>query len=124
VLGFARAAKALVDYGPNPSFFQVHILLDAAFTLAFIALTVLTWRRLPLSYVLYAWAMLALVMCTPAHNWYALLSNMRYMLVAFPLFVLLGRWGARREVDTAVLLICLPLLTLLTAAFLLGSWVA
>jgi hypothetical protein len=124
VLGFARAAKALVDYGPDPSFFQVHILLDAAFTLAFIALAVLTWRRLPLSYVLYAWAMLALVMCTPAHNWYALLSNMRYMLVAFPLFVLLGRWGARHEVDAAVLLICLPLLTLLTAAFLLGSWVA
>jgi hypothetical protein len=124
LIGFPRAAKALVDYGPNPNFYQVHILLDAAFTLAFIVLTVATVRRLPSAYTLYAWALLALVIFTSAHNWYALSSNMRYMLASFPLFLLLGRRGEGREVETGILLISLPLLMVLTTAFLLGSWVA
>ena len=90
LIGFARAGGALLRYGSDPGFFQVHIVLDMAFTLLAIALTVATWRRLPLSYVSYAWGVLLIILATPNHNWYALSSNMRYMLISFPIFIVLG----------------------------------
>lgn len=123
-VGFLRAGRALVVDGFNPNFFQVHIVLDAAFTVALIVLTVATIRRVPLPYVWYAWAVLALLICTPGHNWYALYSNMRFMLEVPPLFMVLGQWGARRPVERALLAVSLPLLTLLTLTFVIGEWVA
>lgn len=124
VVGFARAAHALLDYGFNPNFYQAHILLDAGFTLAFIALSVVMFIRLPLPFALYTAANLVLELCTPGHNWYALSSYMRFMLVAFPLFMLFGQWGERRWADRVILGISLPLLALLSVTFLLGGWVA
>jgi predicted lysophospholipase L1 biosynthesis ABC-type transport system permease subunit len=123
IVGFARAGAALIHNGFTPNYYQAHILVDASFTLLFIALAVLLWRRLPLSYVLYGWAMVALVLVTPSHNWYALSSNMRFMLVVFPLFLLLGRWGADPRIERIILYLSLPLLALFTVAFLHG-WVA
>lgn len=118
IVGFLRAGRALFQFGSNLSLYQAHIFVDGAFTLAFIALTAATIHRLPLAYVLYAWGHLLLDLCTPAHNWYALTSNMRYMLVVFPLFILLGRWSARPAVERALLLVALPLLALFFVAFL------
>jgi hypothetical protein len=123
IMGFARAGGALIRNGPQASYFQAHILADGAFTLLFIVLAVMTWRRLPLSYVLYSWAMALLTLSTPAHNWYALLSNMRFMIVVFPLFMLLGQWGADRRVERIILFLSLPLLAIFTITFLHG-WLA
>jgi Mannosyltransferase (PIG-V) len=124
LIGFARAAGALLRDGTNPGFFQVHILLDMAFTLLAIVLTVATWRRLPLSYVLYAWAVLFVIVATPNHNWYALSSNMRYMLASFPLFMVLAQWGKDRRVDLIIVAASLPLLTLFMLIFVMAGWVA
>ncbi len=118
VVGFLRAGHALLQFSPNLSMYQAHIFVDGAFTVAFIALTAATINRLPLGYVLYAWGHLLLDLWTPAHNWYALASNMRYMLVVFPLFIMLGRWSARSAVERALLLVALPLLALFFIAFL------
>lgn len=123
-VGFARAGHALLQYGLDPGFYQAHIILDALFTLAFIGLSIATIRRLPLVYVVYTWCSLAAILLTPSHNWYALASNMRFMLVVFPLFLLLARWGERRTADRAVLAISLPLLALLTLAWVAGAFVA
>ena len=118
IVGFLRAGRALFQVGPNASLYQAHILLDGAFTLAFIVLTAATIGRLPLAYALYALGNLLLDLSTPAHNWYALISNMRLMLVVFPLFILLGRWSARRPFERGLLLVSLPLLALLFVSFL------
>lgn len=122
--GFVRAGGALLQAGLTPNAFQAHILLDAAFTVVFIALSVVMWRRLPLAYVAYTWVTLAVVLMTPSHHWYALASNMRFMLVVFPLFMLLGVWGQRQWVDRLILICSLPLLTIFIVAFLGGGWVA
>ena len=124
LIGFARAGGALLRYGTDPSYFQVHIVLDMAFTLLAIALTIATWRRLPLSYVSYAWAALFVIVATPNHNWYALSSNMRYMLVSFPLFMVLAQWGRDRRIDLVILLASLPALALFTLIFVMAGWVA
>lgn len=123
-IGFARAGHALLDYGASPNYYQAHIFLDVCFTLLFIALAVLMFGRLPLPYALYTGANLVLELCTPGHNWYALSSYMRFMLVVFPLFMLLGVWGHRSWVDRLILGLSVPLLGLLTVIFLLGGWVA
>ena len=124
LLGFARAGGALIDAGLAPGYLQVHILTDAAFTVLFIGLTVATWRRLPLPYVAYAAVTLLLVLCTPAHSGQALASNMRFMLVVFPLFMVLGLWGERRNVERVVLGLSLPLLVLFALIFANQGWVA
>ncbi len=124
LIGFARAGGALLRYGANPGFFQAHIVLDMAFTLIAIGLTIATWRRLPLSYVVYAWAALLVIVATPNHNWYALSSNMRYMLASFPLFMVIAEWGRDRRIDLVILLASLPTLALFTLIFVMGGWVA
>jgi hypothetical protein len=122
--GLPRAVHALGEVGLEPSFFQAHILLDIVFTLAFIGLTIATLRRLPLAYIVYAWASLLLVLSTPGHNWYSLTADMRYMVVVFPLFLLLGRWGQRRGVELGILLGFLPLLAIFVVAYVTGHWVS
>jgi Mannosyltransferase (PIG-V) len=123
-VGVLRAGRALVQNGLNPNYFQVHILLDAAFTALLIALVVATIRRLALPYVAYALAILVLLICTPGHNWYALFSNMRFTLEVFPVFMVLGQWGERRQVERAIFVSFLPFLVLFTVTFLLHEWVA
>jgi Mannosyltransferase (PIG-V) len=123
-VGFLRAGRRLAQDGFTPSYFQAHILLDIAFTLLFIALALVAVRHLPAVYAIFCWAALVLVLCTPAHNWYALSSNMRYLLAAFPLFWLFGRWGADRRFELAYLGIALPLFTLFVVTFAAAGWVA
>jgi Mannosyltransferase (PIG-V) len=123
-VGFLRVARAFVQFGPDPTRFQPHILLDTTFSLAFIALALVAIRRVALPYALYACACCLQAICTPAHNWLALSGNMRYMLVAFPIFFVLGRWGARRNVELALLLAMVPLLVLFVATFVSRGWVA
>lgn len=124
VVGFARAGNALLQRGAQPNVFQMHILLDGACTALFVFLVVAMWRRLPARYSLYCAALLLVVLSIPAHNWLALSSNMRYMLGAFPIFILLGRWGRREWIDRLIWLCALPLLALCTLIFFLAGWVA
>jgi hypothetical protein len=123
-VGFLRAGRRLAEDGFAPNYFQAHILLDTAFTLLFIALALAVVRRLPAVYAIFCWAALAIVLCTPAHNWYALSSNMRYLLAAFPSFWLFGRWGTDRRFELAYLGIALPLCALFVVTFAAGGWVA
>jgi hypothetical protein len=121
--GFTRAAGALFTAG-GPK--QVHAFLDIVFTLLFVGLTVAMLRRLPAPYVAYTAATLILVLLTPIHaaDWAALHSNTRFMVVVFPLFLLIGSWQPRRAVSIALLLASLWLLAVFTCSFVNGSWVA
>jgi hypothetical protein len=53
-----------------------------------------------------------------------LMSQVRYMWVLFPGFVLLARWGARPGVDRLITTVSLALLVILAALFANGYWVA
>ena len=91
----------------------------------FIVLTVASLRQLPLPFSLYAGASLALILLTPTHSfdWYALASDNRYMLSAFPLFWLLARWGERRWLHLAIVTVSLLLFVMFTLAYANGAWV-
>ncbi len=121
--GLVRAASALVSVG-GPK--QVHAFLDIVFTLLFVGLTIAMLRALPPAYVAYSVATLALVLLTPIHlaDWAALHSNSRFMLVVFPLFLLIGRWRPSRVVGIAMFVASLWMLAVFTLSFVNGSWVA
>ncbi|MGZ3583785.1 MAG: mannosyltransferase family protein [Ktedonobacterales bacterium] len=122
--GFAQAGGALLhDAFP----FRLHAALDIGFTLVFLALAVLALRRLPVCYSLVGCATVALALLTPMHtlDWAGLGSNVRFMLVMFPLFMLLARWGEeRRAAHLAIFGCSVLLLVLLTFEFVGGAFVA
>ncbi len=121
-MGFARAALALTRAKDTLS--ATHIVLDFTFTALLVALSALTWRRLPLPYLAYTWLSAALILMTPSHGWTALASTMRFMLVIFPLFILLGMWGWRPWLNILILTCSLLLLALQTAIYVSGGWIA
>jgi hypothetical protein len=125
-VGFVRALGALAT--PSDAYHSAHILLDAAFTLLFIALTVgLTLglrQHIPAPYLAYTWATLALILVTPSQGWLALASNMRFMLVIFPLFMGLGVWTGSRWRNILLFSLETPFLALFAIIFAVGGWVA
>src|SRR5579883_2344395 len=96
--GLLSAASALPSGAPVLRF---TVVLDIGWTLLFVVLALATLRWLPLPYALYACATAALVLLTPMHKpglpWAALASNGRFLLVVFPIFMLLARWSDGRR---------------------------
>jgi hypothetical protein len=131
---FARSAQAIVhhphlyfDFTRLPFHDQWLVVgnLTAFLALVFaVAALVLTWRRLPAAYTVYAVAALLLPLLYPTHST-PLLSMPRFVLVDFPLFVGLAAALAGRPVARAALLAVMTFgLVLLTAIFATGMWVA
>jgi hypothetical protein len=88
-----------------------YVALDIVWTLLFVALALaLLWpfgplrspdrSRLPIAYGIYAVATVILILLTPmnkpGYQWATLASNGRFMLVVFPLFLLLARASSAR----------------------------
>ncbi len=124
--GLLSAASALPSGAPVLRF---TVVLDIGWTLLFVVLALATLRWLPLPYALYACATAALVLLTPMHKpglpWAALASNGRFLLVVFPIFMLLARWSdGRRWLHLLIVALSLLLSVLLALAFILGAFVA
>jgi Dolichyl-phosphate-mannose-protein mannosyltransferase len=88
-----------------------------------IALTVVAWRRLPTSASILATVQLPLYLLT-VYPGAVLLSQARFMLEIFPLFIVFGELATRRRWVLIVILITCTLLQLvLLAKFARGGWV-
>lgn len=92
---------------------------DAAAGLAALALTPLIWRRIGFNYAIYT----ALCLLLPALSGNSQ-SLLRYVLVAFPLFFLLARWGQNDYVDKAIVVTFCILLGVFFTVFVNWGWVA
>jgi hypothetical protein len=105
---------------------DLHLLntLDVGFTLLPLALLALGWRRLPLSYSLFALAMLLFDLSYPEGVTEPLTAAPRYLMVIFPVFVLLGIWGKRPRLDRLMLALFLPLFAINIVLFIIHYWVA
>jgi hypothetical protein len=94
--------------------------LDYALLVGAWALTPLILARLRPSYGIYCAAVLAATVST-----FTLWSVNRYILMLFPVFILLAKWSERSTIiERICLTLALPLLGLLTALFVRGHWVA
>ena len=104
------------------TFFEAHDLIDLAATVMMIALVALGWRRLPLSYSIYAIALLANFLFFPLAFSDPLASNQRFALEVFPAFLTLGLLVRRQATHQAIMLLFSGLLSLLSLVFITGRW--
>ena len=115
--------KLLLDY-PFFAFVNVKNLLDFAFTTFPIVALVWAWKRIPLHYSLYALAVIIYSLSFPLATLNPLTSQPRYMIVLFPLFVILALWGKHPRFDQFFVAIGPPLLAVFTFFFIGHYFVA
>jgi 4-amino-4-deoxy-L-arabinose transferase-like glycosyltransferase len=111
------------DLATNPDRIAVLNLEYLLFLIVFLALTVLTWRRLGAPYGLFAAISLAIPLSMP-DRFYPLESLPRFGLVVFPFYMVLGQLGARRTVDRVVIGTSALLLGATTVQWALWEWVS
>jgi hypothetical protein len=94
-------------------------ILELTFTVLMLAVLVLGFRRLRASYIAYMAVSILVPLSTSS-----LMSMPRFALVLFPMFALFGLWGAKPNVNNAIVAFSLPLLGLFTVLFADWYWVA
>lgn len=104
---------------PLASSGSVNHIIELVFTIAFLALVVIAFRKLRPSYSWYFLASLLMPMSTAS-----LMSMPRFVLVMFPAFMLLAIWGRSAAVNAAIVALSLPLLGLFTVLFADWYWLA
>lgn len=123
--GFEHAILAVVRYSGS---YQVMPLVDLAIMSGAVVATValVRSRALPMTYILYSCAMLAVVLVEPlrAPDWAALHSQPRYLLVIFPLFWFFASRQPRPGVQRVILACSAWLLAIFTLAWVNGTWIA
>ncbi len=120
-VGLWNQQAFLVEAQPA-SFFQAHNTIDLAATVGMIALVALSWRRLPLSYSLFATLLLVNFLLFPLAFNDPLTSNQRFALEVFPAFLTLGMVVRRPATHQALIILFSGLLVLFSLVFITGRW--
>jgi len=97
-------------------------LIELAFTLLFIVLTIFIWNKLPRLYGVYA-VTLMLLFLTRLGSPQPLVSMARYVLEIFPAFLLLAAWGRRPWINRLILYLSWLGLLFFSAQFAIWGWV-
>ena len=123
-VGLWHACFELFLNQPFGSFNQVHILLDLCATLGFIALTILGWRKIRISYSIWMVLLLLYILLTPSVGQRdPLISNQRFVLEMFPAFITLALISLQKpRLHQALLLLFPILLATLSLLFVMGRW--
>jgi len=93
----------------------------------FLPLLVVGWRRMRLSYTVYAAAVWLAALVSPAiadNYWLPIMSSSRFALSVFPTFIVLALLLRRPAAYQAWLTASAMALSFWTAYYVLGGWVA
>ena len=119
--GLWDGVAALADADPARTF-ALNV-QQLAFTLLFLGLAVLAWRRFGAPYGVFALVSLAIPLSFPAER-FPLLSMSRFGLVVFPLVLALAALGARQRLHEAIVAVSSLLLGVAVVQWALWQWVA
>ena len=123
-VGILSSLRELLLIQPFGSFFDVHLLLDLAATISFVALAFLGWRKLRMSYNIWIVLLLFFMLISPSiaqHD--VLVSNQRFVLEMFPAFITLAALSVKYPRLHLGLLISFPFLqAALAMLFVLNRW--
>ncbi len=108
----------------TPSPLQVLNFLDITFTLIPLIVLALGWKHLPLHYSLFALAMAIFSLSYPFIPVEPLSAAPRYIMVIFPIIVILALWGKRPRLDRVMVACSLPLFAVNVILFISHYWVA
>ncbi|HEY7984940.1 MAG TPA: hypothetical protein VID73_12270 [Ktedonobacterales bacterium] len=118
-----------LDAAPNGTYLQLRQLIDVVPLLLVLALLVvgIAQRAWPASYAIFVAALLYLCIASPVVGTYfpdLVPGSGRYLLAAFPIYLLLGRWMARsHQAELAIVLLGALTQAALLAAYLNGVWI-
>lgn len=99
-------------------------LLDLLFIVIPVIALAFGWRRLPLHYSLFALAIMLFSLSFPTTEFNLLESQPRYLMAAFPIFVVFALWGKRPRFDRLYTGFAPALLALFSILFIIHLWVA
>ncbi len=122
--GIFQAFVDLFWNQPFGSFNEAHIILDLTATLSFIALNIIGWRKLRLSYSVWVAVLLIYILLSPGTDKTdVLLSNQRFVLEMFPAFITMAMLGIKYPRLHQVFMIVFPtLLATLSVLFIMNRW--
>jgi Gpi18-like mannosyltransferase len=112
-----------IFHAPNTSF-QFMNVLDLLCVCVPLVILVLGWKRLPLQYALFALATILLNISYPQGVLEPLSAVPRYMLLVFPVFVILGKWGKNPRLDRVITVCLLTLFVMNILLFVKHAWIA
>ena len=118
---------SLQDPSGFKSAHQVHIVLELAVLALFAILLIIGFRRLRLSYTVYASAVWLVALVSPAiadNYWLPVMSSSRFALSVFPSFIVLALILGRPRSYQLCLTASAFMLGLATVVYVLGGWVA
>jgi hypothetical protein len=113
-------AVCLKILSPEGTFIDV---LNLSLLGIFLAMTVRSFRRVPLEYGIYM-AVTVFVLLIRRTTLQPLVSMSRYVLVLFPAFMIWGHWGRDSRVQRLIIYPSVALLLYLSGQFAMWGWVA
>lgn len=122
--GFIQTLFELFWHQPFGSFNQVHILIDASATIAFVILAILGHKRVRPTYTIWLTLLLLSFLISPS-IWQRdpFISSRRFVLEMFPAFITLSMLTITRpRLHQALLWIFPALLATFTLLFVMGKW--
>ncbi|HVM71192.1 MAG TPA: mannosyltransferase family protein [Anaerolineales bacterium] len=94
---------------------------DLIFALLFIAGTILVWKKLPVLYGIYTTSFMLLYLSTSTFP-YALYSMSRFVLILFPVFMIMPLFIKNKKVRLSVLMVSFAGLLFYSAQFAVWGW--
>ncbi|AFC99399.1 putative integral membrane protein [Methanocella conradii HZ254] len=91
---------------------------EALFTLASLALLAACFKKIDISYLAYGLLLILIPLSTPNSTW----SMARYILVVFPVFIILAKIGENRDLDQAMTIVLAMFQGLLMALWTIWSY--
>src|SRR6266700_3178352 len=109
---------------PFGSFNEAHVILDLSATIAFIALTIVGWRKIRTSYTIWSTILLFYILLSPSTTQHdPLISHQRFVLELFPAFITLAMISTKHPRLHQTLMIIFPaLLAVLSILFVMNRW--
>jgi Gpi18-like mannosyltransferase len=92
--------------------------MNMVITLGFLAVLLVSWRRWRPAYVLYGLLLFAVILSSASPGENATPSLGRYVMILFPVYITLARWGRRPAIHWTIILLWLPLFALLAALYI------
>ena len=100
------------------------VIIDSIFTLIPLLILVLGWRRIPLHYRLFSLALAALSLSFPLETDSPLISQPRYLMMLFPVVVILALWSKDRRFYQGYLVVSTGCFLTFAILFVCDLWVA
>jgi Gpi18-like mannosyltransferase len=117
------AALLALFHTQTPDLFLLN-LLDIVFVLLFLSVLIVGWKRLPLHYTFFGLAIALFSISYPQGFIEPLTATPRYMLVVFPVFLILGVWGKHSFANLLITGCSLALFIMNILLFVTHYWVA